>query len=232
MLLVTVLVIGIGLAHQDQNAAARIEGAGSPPLAPLDDIFIAVTAADRAGNESALAPGSVVGPVAAEDNRLPTPITAVVVENVPDDFGGALRVRWMPAFLPDFAEYRVYASAEPVEDVSGMTPASRVRNAFRTDIDITGLPSDAPVFVAVTVLDMTGNESALESDSVAGPAVAATEVTPDPSPLGLVGPTGGLRGTSAPFHWLRFATDRTEPVGRSEERRVGKECRSRWSPDH
>ena len=22
------------------------------------------------------------------------------------------------------------------------------------------------------------------------------------------------------------------PVGRSEERRVGKECRSRWSPDH
>ena len=25
---------------------------------------------------------------------------------------------------------------------------------------------------------------------------------------------------------------RTVTMGRSEERRVGKECRSRWSPDH
>ena len=27
-------------------------------------------------------------------------------------------------------------------------------------------------------------------------------------------------------------TTETEPVQRSEERRVGKECRSRWSPYH
>ena len=31
---------------------------------------------------------------------------------------------------------------------------------------------------------------------------------------------------------LKFASDRLFSVGRSEERRVGKECRSRWSPYH
>src|ERR1039457_5033933 len=41
-----------------------------------------------------------------------------------------------------------------------------------------------------------------------------------------------------PIHWLRggFAWDVftffDEPTSRSEERRVGKECRSRWSPYH
>src|SRR5256885_4223349 len=34
----------------------------------------------------------------------------------------------------------------------------------------------------------------------------------------------------APYHWLRAADPL--PHSRSEERRVGKECRSRWSPDH
>src|SRR3989454_9743031 len=29
-----------------------------------------------------------------------------------------------------------------------------------------------------------------------------------------------------------YALDGAHPKGRSEERRVGKECRSRWSPDH
>src|SRR5471032_3092370 len=38
---------------------------------------------------------------------------------------------------------------------------------------------------------------------------------------------------SAPFHCslMRAAQDRLS-VDRSEERRVGKECRSRWAPDH
>ena len=32
--------------------------------------------------------------------------------------------------------------------------------------------------------------------------------------------------------WLRAEADGSVTVGRSEERRVGKECRSRWSPYH
>src|SRR5258708_29935162 len=49
----------------------------------------------------------------------------------------------------------------------------------------------------------------------------------------------GLTGPSAPFHTIRAAAEATldwglhaELLRRSEERRVGKECRSRWSPYH
>src|SRR2546427_11610733 len=37
------------------------------------------------------------------------------------------------------------------------------------------------------------------------------------------------------YHYLEaefFRSSDTKPEGRSEERRVGKECRSRWSPYH
>src|SRR5256885_3227356 len=42
---------------------------------------------------------------------------------------------------------------------------------------------------------------------------------------------GFLRAAAAP-PGIRLGTMFTEPLLRSEERRVGKECRSRWSPDH
>ena len=32
--------------------------------------------------------------------------------------------------------------------------------------------------------------------------------------------------------WKRIESPDISPTGRSEERRVGKECRSRWSPYH
>ena len=45
------------------------------------------------------------------------------------------------------------------------------------------------------------------------------------------------RGETLPEGWVIDAdgnptTDPAKFYGRSEERRVGKECRSRWSPDH
>src|SRR5258706_1809061 len=40
-------------------------------------------------------------------------------------------------------------------------------------------------------------------------------------------------GTARPMHGRQFETWSCQPPGgRSEERRVGKECRSRWSPYH
>src|SRR3712207_9211265 len=39
-------------------------------------------------------------------------------------------------------------------------------------------------------------------------------------------------GTVTPFQAVSTALAATLGVGRSEERRVGKECRSRWSPYH
>src|SRR5204863_6642671 len=35
-----------------------------------------------------------------------------------------------------------------------------------------------------------------------------------------------------PVEYVRELLDERSPARRSEERRVGKECRSRWSPDH
>src|SRR5258707_11434297 len=51
-----------------------------------------------------------------------------------------------------------------------------------------------------------------------------------------VGGKGALRCVNATFNpsdWAgNIALATTSSVGRSEERRVGKECRSRWSPYH
>ncbi|MBT3270414.1 hypothetical protein HN371_24940 [Candidatus Poribacteria bacterium] len=200
-------VDGLTPALRASNTSARLSVESSGVA-----LFVAVTAVDRAGSESTLAPGSVAGPVIAEDNRLPTPITAVSAEDIPDDYGGALRVRWTPAFLPDFAEYRVYAAPDAIEDVGALVPVARIAAPFRTDVDILDLPTDAEAFVAVTVLDLTGNESGLAIGSVAGPVVAAAQAATDASPLEVAGPIGILRGGSATFHWLRFPAGRTEPV--------------------
>src|SRR5689334_23701892 len=43
-------------------------------------------------------------------------------------------------------------------------------------------------------------------------------------------PPGEREGSAGRLPALRLRADRAG--GRSEERRVGKECRSRWSPDH
>ena len=44
----------------------------------------------------------------------------------------------------------------------------------------------------------------------------------------IIGVVGGIFS----FVWIVFGYLRTPEVWRSEERRVGKECRSRWSPYH
>ena len=52
--------LGVGLAHRDQELAARVERAGGPPLAAGDDVLVAV----------ALDPGGDVGRVRGGDVRL------------------------------------------------------------------------------------------------------------------------------------------------------------------
>src|SRR3712207_8139258 len=41
-----------------------------------------------------------------------------------------------------------------------------------------------------------------------------------------------MQAMPAVFDPARSPAEREQLLGRSEERRVGKECRSRWSPDH
>src|SRR3989454_10690730 len=49
--------------------------------------------------------------------------------------------------------------------------------------------------------------------------------------IGITGPPGAGKSTLTE-HLIRHFRGRGLSVGRSEERRVGKECRSRWSPYH
>src|SRR5256885_7105310 len=61
-----------------------------------------------------------------------------------------------------------------------------------------------------------------------------TDFATVPRPLWIVLPKWGRYGNAAVIHdWLYWEQDRPgATVDRSEERRVGKECRSRWSPYH
>jgi len=56
------------------------------------------------------------------------------------------------------------------------------------------------------------------------------------TPVGALGEvvTAARAHANAPLFWVckGFVADGTAPRIRSEERRVGKECRSRWSPYH
>ena len=56
-------------------------------------------------------------------------------------------------------------------------------------------------------------------------------VVPSVAPFATYAQHGGQnRGIEDPLHTITASTK--DQNARSEERRVGKECRSRWSPDH
>ena len=54
----------------------------------------------------------------------------------------------------------------------------------------------------------------------------------EPVPLHIYHQDYAHGGLSVPFHWHKELEWIWVEKGRSEERRVGKECRSRWSPYH
>lgn len=178
------------------------------------DTYIAVTAVDLAGNESALGGLSVFGPIRALDNRRPDPVSGVTIADTPYDYGGSVTARWDAALVEDFQEYRVYVGPEPIASTEGRVPGARVASQRATVADIGSLPVGAPVYVAVTVVDLSGNESAIGPGSTAGPATPAANATPDASPLRLTGPSGIVRGTSATFLWNRYAADAGDPPSR------------------
>src|SRR6266540_7288172 len=79
---------------------------------------------------------------------------------------------------------------------------------------------------------LTHEDLVLESDD--GTQFAAFAALPDESSEAGVVILPDVRGLYRFYEELalRFAERGCAAVGRSEERRVGKECRSRWSPYH
>src|SRR2546430_16573118 len=88
----------------------------------------------------------------------------------------------------------------------------------------------------VVVLDLVTEYAAQQRDRPAGAAAATPQLTLalEPRVLGHHGP--GAAHRTVPFppagRDLRREAAGTGLQQRSEERRVGKECRSRWSPYH
>ena len=98
--------------------------------------------------------------------------------------------------------------------------------------------SIAALLLAAGVSTASASDSAsrlIDGDGV----LHLTNVPGDPRYRGLPGASGTTSGwLRLPARsWTRYAADireiaREHGVSRSEERRVGKECRSRWSPYH
>src|SRR3712207_7044008 len=61
---------------------------------------------------------------------------------------------------------------------------------------------------------------------------AVNEALKDPAMVQRLADLGGVPMGGTPADFGKVIADETEKWRRSEERRVGKECRSRWSPYH
>src|SRR5688500_2778655 len=80
-------------------------------------------------------------------------------------------------------------------------------------------------FLALTI---TGCSKPEDARAGAGPTTAPATVTTAPVKVDAAQRTVDVPGT---LYGDEEATISAKVSGRSEERRVGKECRSRWSPD-
>ncbi|RKY00783.1 hypothetical protein DRP77_10835, partial [Candidatus Poribacteria bacterium] len=146
------------------------------------DYYFAVTAVDRAGNESLVREGSWAGPVRALDNIKPEPVVKVSAEDRPDDQGGVIVVMWdTPSTAEDFDHYNIYVSREPISSIEGLEPIAQVteREAYSAEVRV---ETNVDYFVAVTAVDRNGNESDLDplGNSTFGPVRAIDDIPPEP----------------------------------------------------
>ncbi len=173
--------------------------------------FLAVTAVDRVGNESANPSESGAGPVRALDNLPPEPVLVVTAADTPDDFGGSVTVSWtQPRSIGDFDHYNLYTTVFPnlpIVQFPGF-PISRFFTRTPTVVDVPTPADNVELFFVVTAVDGSGNESTIRPESIAGPvrSVANVEI----QPAGVLhfdsGPVGLIRYNDVIFRWNRLET--------------------------
>lgn len=114
------------------------------------------------------------------DTTPPPPVTGVVIEDVPNDEGGFLRVRWNPSPAEDFGGYRLYMERSPIRNIRTLTPLPL--DLFRAEETEILLPveNETSFYVAVVALDGAENVSSLGSGSVSGPVGARDNRAPPP----------------------------------------------------
>ncbi|MEK7397134.1 MAG: choice-of-anchor X domain-containing protein, partial [Candidatus Poribacteria bacterium] len=185
----------------------------------LADYYVAVTAVDIMGNESILdkSGGSVAGPVQAKDNLKPTPVKVVSAVDRDRDFGGFVIVSWTDSNIDeDFARYNIYQDIKPIISTQGLKPIDIITDRQLKIVDVSVESSLVPpsngrtdtidYYFAVTVVDLSDNESDLDKNSVAGPVKAENNIgtEPDRPLVFLSAPVGTIHHNNVAFHWNRF----------------------------
>ena len=170
------------------------------------DYYCALTAVDVAGNESVLQlgdGGSVSDPTRAQDNLRPLPVRGVNAIDTPDDFGGSITVSWgEPSSAPDFDRYNIYLSEMPVENIEGLKLVDTITDRFLMSVDVSVGQDNVNYYVAVTAVDINGNESTLTlSQSVQ----STREQTGGETQVQIIsGPIGQIRQRAVTFYWSRW----------------------------
>src|SRR5277367_843093 len=99
---------------------------------------------------------------------------------------------------------------------------------MRNDVEVACLPKDLPEFIEVDISGLALNESIHLSQLKVAPGVTLVELAKDdPALVAIHSPRA-----EEPEPTAAGAPAEGAAAARSEERRVGKECRSRWSPYH
>ena len=89
------------------------------------------------------------------DTEPPPPIGGLIYQ-VSDE--GEVEVAWNETTVPDFMEYRMYLETETFSDVSELTPQYRIRAIDYTSIMLEYLEPNLEYWLAVTAVDLYGNE--------------------------------------------------------------------------
>src|ERR1039458_7981109 len=121
-----------------------------------------------------------------------------------------------------------FSPAPPVEEMPGGAAANTPPAPGRPNSRIAPVGLTAPEFTAAMAASALVELELSGSQAVSTP----TCVVPAPSPLGvqLLSMSPGWTIVSPVVAWALRASPWLQLSRRSEERRVGKECRSRWSP--
>ncbi|MGA1866374.1 MAG: PKD domain-containing protein [Thermoplasmatota archaeon] len=89
------------------------------------------------------------------DTEPPAPVEGLSAEVVDE---GAVSLYWDPSNARDFAFYKIYLEEFEFEDVTGLVPHMTIGDPDEDSTVITDLVTTGTYWVAVTAVDMTGNE--------------------------------------------------------------------------
>src|SRR3989441_206922 len=182
-------------------------------LAAATTYSYTVLAYDTSWNASAQSSAVSATTKALADTQapsIPANLAATVVSSSQIDLS------WSPATdNVGVTGYRVYRNGTLAASPTG------------TSVSITGLSASTTYSFTVSAFDAAGNVST-PSAALSVTTAAPSDTTAPTTPAGLA--ASAVTSTSLTLSW-NASTDNVG-VTRSEERRVGKECRSRWSPYH